>query len=118
MRDNNVSLVLSIWATTYLALAGCAGSGPPQQYNQGAVVAPRAPVFNPAMDASVTTGQPGYVAPAKMPRSHYGRVLPETRRALMKALEFRDAKCVGLEADADLHETFTVTDRFLTRSLP
>lgn len=69
---------LSMWPLVYMALVACAGSGLPREYRQGAVVAPRAPVFNPTLDAPVTTGQPGHVAPAKMPRSPYGRVLPET----------------------------------------
>lgn len=60
-----------------LFLSAC--GAPSHTYRQGIPVAPSAPAFNPAWDAPVTTGQPGYVGPAEnLPRSPHGRVLPET----------------------------------------
>lgn len=52
-----------------LFLVGCAG-------NQSAFPAP--PPFNPAMDAPITIGHPGTVAPRKPERSPHKRVLPQT----------------------------------------
>lgn len=60
-----------------LLLLAC--SAPPRQYAQGVPVAPRPPAFDPVTDSPVTIGQPGYVGPVEnLPRSPYGRVLPET----------------------------------------
>jgi hypothetical protein len=59
-------------------LAACASSTP-TQYAQGVPALPRAPAFNPTLDAPITTGQPGYVGPAEnLPHSPHRRVLPET----------------------------------------
>lgn len=43
-------LVVLLWASAALA--------------QGVPVAPRAPAFNPALDAPITVGQPGHGSPA------------------------------------------------------
>jgi hypothetical protein len=52
-----------------LFLSACAA-------NQAAL--PVAPPFNPAMDAPITVGQPGHVAPPKPERSPHARTLPQT----------------------------------------
>lgn len=52
-----------------LLLTSCAA-------NQSAF--PVAPPFNPATDAPITIGHPGYVAPEPPPRSPHKRVLPQT----------------------------------------
>jgi hypothetical protein len=66
------------WPLVAVIFIACAG-GTPTQYAQGIPSAPRAPVFNPMTGAPITVGQPGYVGPAEnLPRSPYGRTLPET----------------------------------------
>lgn len=57
----------------------CASGAPPREYRQGVPVVPSAPPFSPVTRAPITVGQPGYVGPLEgLPRSPYGRVLPET----------------------------------------
>jgi hypothetical protein len=60
-----------------LVLSACA-SQQPATYNQGAFRPPPPPAFNPTTDAPITIGQPGHRDPAALPRSHHGRVLPQT----------------------------------------
>lgn len=92
-----------------VVISACATDGAaPTIYGQGIPVAPRPPAFSPTLDAPITTGQPGYIGPAEnLPRSPYGRMLPqtpETRKeaGIWAANSPKDAPAVHLDDDLSI----------------
>ncbi len=67
-----------------LLLVGCSAPNARREFRQGAGVPVEAPEFDPAFDAPITTGQPGF-ATSRPERSTHTRVLPETPQSRREA---------------------------------